>query len=128
MAVPDETTISWHPDRYVEVIFVGVQKPEQVREVDRQSRMYMEEHGPICVFIDARHGRIGRDAASFSVLMKLGRIPQLKRLIVLVDPNSTNPDAGRESGVIISMLTAALGKRPIYLYDEAQARQLAASE
>ena len=80
------------------------------------------------MLIDARHGRVGRDASSFSVIMRLSRERRLNRFVVLVDENPTDPHAGRETGVIVSMVTAALGKRPIYIYDETAARTLAASE
>ena len=126
-----ESTVRWHPDGYVEVVFMGIQSPEQIREIDRQARMILEETAGarlVSLLIDARHGRVGRDATSFSVIMRLGRERRLNRFIVLVDENSTDPQAGRETGVIISMVTAALGKRPIYIYDETAARALAASE
>ncbi|NJN54125.1 MAG: hypothetical protein HC804_04830 [Anaerolineae bacterium] len=64
----------------------------------------------------------------FQLIMRLGRDRRLNRFIVLVDENPTDPHAGRETGVIISMLTAALGKRPIYIFDETAARALASSE
>jgi len=131
MAENKESTVCWHPDGYVEVVFAGVQSPEQIREIDRQARIILDETegaGPVSLLIDARHGRVGRDATSFSVIMRLGRERRLNRFIVLVDENPTIPDAGRETGVIVSMVTAALGKRPIYMYDETAARALAASE
>lgn len=118
----------WNPDGYVEIVFAGVQTPEQIREADTQARELMVEYGDANVLIDARQGRIGRDAASFSVVMKLSRNRNLKRLIILIDQTPAHPEAGRESGVIISMVTAALGKRPIYIYDEVAARALAATD
>lgn len=129
MSESEKSTVRWHPDGYVEVVFVGTQTPEQIREIDRQARMILDEReGMASLLIDARHGRVGRDATSFSVIMRLGRERRLNRFIVLVDENPTGPHAGRETGVIISMVTAALGKRPIYIYDETAARALAASE
>lgn len=127
----NKTTVSWHPDGYVEVVFVGTQLPEQIREIDRQARAILDERldkGVASLLIDARRGRVGRDATSFSVIMRLSRERRLNRFIVLVDENPTDPHAGRETGVIVSMITAALGKRPIYITDETAARALAASE
>lgn len=124
-----KSTVSWHPDGYIEIVFVGTQTPEQIREIDRQARAIMDERNqPASILVDARHGRVGRDATSFSVIMRLSRERRLNRFIVLVDENPTHPHAGRETSVIVSMVTAALGKRPIYFYDEAAARALAASE
>jgi hypothetical protein len=129
MTTSEQSTIIWNPDGYMEVKFVGVQMPQQMREIDAQARAILDERGGTAsLLVDARHGRIGRDAASFSVLMKLSRDRRLRHLVVLVDEMPTDPNAGKESGVIVSMLTAALGKRPIYIFDEAAARALAASE
>jgi hypothetical protein len=129
MTTAERTTTTWNADRYIEVKLVGLQTPQQLREIDVQARAILDERGGTAsLLVDARHGRIGRDAASFSVLMKLSRDRRLRRFVVLVDEMPTDPNAGKESGVIISMLTAALGKRPIYIYDEAAARALAASE
>ncbi len=127
----EKSTVSWHPDGYVEIVFVGTQLPEQIREIDRQARAILDEQvgkNVASLLIDARHGRVGSDATSFSVIMRLSRERRLNRFIVLVDENPTDPHAGRETGVIVSMVTAALGKRPIYIYDETAARALAASE
>ncbi|HRQ39216.1 MAG TPA: hypothetical protein PLD25_15015 [Chloroflexota bacterium] len=126
-----QSTVSWRPEGYVEIVFVGTQTPEQIRELDRQARVLLDEHigvGTAGLLIDARHGRVGRDASSFSVIMRLSRERRLNRFVVLVDENPTDPHAGRETGVIVSMVTTALGKRPIYIYDETAARTLAASE
>jgi hypothetical protein len=129
MSDHQKSTVYWNPEGYIEIIFVGVQSPEDLRTMDREAREIIADHdGNASLLIDARRGRIGRDAASFSVVMKLSRERRLNRFIVLVDEKPQHPDAGRETGVIISMLTAAFGKRPIYIYDEAAARALAASE
>lgn len=129
MSEATNSTVSWRPDGYIEIVFVGTQTPEQIREIDRQARAILEEHDRLTsVLVDARHGRVGRDATSFSVIMRLSRDRRLNRFIVLVDENPTDPHAGRETSVIVSMLTAALGKRPIYITDETAARTLAASE
>lgn len=128
MSSPDPSTVHWHPDGYVEVTFVGLQTPDQLRAIDVQTRQILESHGAASLLIDARRGRMERDAASFSVVMRFSRERLLKRFVILVDRVPVGPEAGKESGVIISMLTAALGKRPIYMYNEAEARALAASD
>ncbi len=131
MSEAGQSTVSWHPDGYIEIVFVGTQTPEQLRELDRQARAIMNTqvgNGVASLLLDARHGRVGRDATSFSVIMRLSRERRLNRFVVLVDENPTDPHAGRETGVIVSMVTAALGKRPIYITDETAARTLAASE
>lgn len=125
MSDSTRSTVFWNAAGYVEIILVGVQTPEEILELNKLSISILDENGPANLLIDARKGRIGRDAASFSALMKLARDRRLQKFYVLVDKNPTNPDAGRESGLIISMLTAALGKRPLYIYDETEARTLA---
>lgn len=124
----EKSAVFWNEGGYLEMVFVGVQTPEEIQVLDRQARgILAEQETPSNLLIDARRGRIGRDAASFSTLMRLGRERHLKQLVVLVDEKPAHPDAGRETGVIVSMLTAALGKRPIYIYDEAAARALVGS-
>ncbi|NJN54126.1 MAG: hypothetical protein HC804_04835 [Anaerolineae bacterium] len=60
--------MQWHSDGYIEIVLNGTQTPEQIRELDRQARVIMEEHAALAsLLIDARYGRIGRDATSFSV-------------------------------------------------------------
>lgn len=127
MAKPQQSTVFWHSDGYIEVHLLGMQTPEQIQELNKSTVALLEGHDePTNLLIDARIGRIGRDAASFSAIMKLVRDRRLKKIYILVDRNPTHPDAGKESGVIVSMLTAALGKRPYYYYDETEARTLAA--
>ena len=128
MAQSEKPPVFWNPDGYVEVVLEGILVAEQIKKLNQISLAIFEEHGAANLLIDARQGRVGRDAASFSALMKLARERKLKKFFVLVDRNPISSDAGKESGVIISMLTAALGKRPIYMYDEAEARRLAAAD
>jgi hypothetical protein len=125
MAEPTQSTVFWHSDGYIEVALAGVQTPEQIQELNKMAVALLEGHDSVNLLIDARIGRIGRDAASFSALMKLARDRRLKKFYILVDRNPTHPNAGKESGVIVSMLTAALGKRPYYYYDETEVRTLA---
>jgi hypothetical protein len=128
MAQETESTLFWNPDGYVEIVFVGVQKPETLQQFDVQTRELLLEHGRASVLIDARRGRVGRDANSLSFIMKMARSADLDKFVVLIDPASSDPEVGKKSGVLVSMVTAALGKRPIYLYDEAEARARAASD
>ena len=99
---------------------------ERIKELNKLVVQILDEQNDANLLIDARNGRIGRDAASFAAIMQLSRDRRLQKFYVLVDQNPTHPDAGRESGVIVSMLTAALGKRPLYIYSETEARSLAA--
>ncbi|MCP4359356.1 MAG: STAS/SEC14 domain-containing protein [Chloroflexi bacterium] len=117
--------IFWNPDGYIELVLHGVMTPDEMRHLEQQGQEIINQHESASILVDARQGRIGRDAASFLAVMKLGRNHRLNRFIIVVDEPTQHPDAGKKTGVIISMLTAALGKRPIYMIDETEARKLA---
>lgn len=128
MADSKGSKVFWNPDGYVETILSGVVEADKIKELNKLVLQILDEQGAANLMIDARSGRIGRDAASFAAIMQLSRDRRLKKFFVLVDQTPTHPDAGRESGVIVSMLTAALGKRPLYIYNEAEVRSLAAEK
>jgi hypothetical protein len=112
-------------DGYVEMVFVGpIQAPELRRLADAAIEL-LERHGPIGGLIDGRHGNIRRDVESLSIIRHLN-IPKLKRLVILMGKD--NPEGVQGPTVIMSILTAVFGFRPIYVEDEQEARQLAASK
>lgn len=117
-----QTRVNLHPDGYVEVTLVGQESPTNLEILATRSRELVEAHGPMSILIDARHGRIGRDTRSFSVLLGLGRVPNLKNLIVLISNDPNNTEGGKRSSLIISLISTALGLQPIYMDNEAEAR------
>ncbi len=123
MATFAETTIFWNADGYIEVVFVGVQKPEQLSKLNEEAMALLAEHGSASLLIDARYGRMGRDAPSFSILRHLSRFSGIQKICILVDKEPKSPEAGRKSGIIITLMATALGLRPVYFYNEAQARR-----
>ena len=128
MAEFEESTVFWHPDGYVELILIGVQEPEQLSRLNEEARALLDVHGPANVMIDGRFGRASRDASSFLILRRLTRTDNLKKMFILIDKETKIPEGGRESGIIITILSTALGLRPIYFYDEEKVRKFAASE
>ena len=125
MTAFEESAVFWHGDGYIEIVLIGIQEPEQLSRMYDQSLALLDEHGPANVLIDGRNGRVSREASSFLILRRLHTSPNLKNMYILIDKQSTNPDAGRESGIIITIMTTALGLRPVYIYDEEKARKLA---
>lgn len=114
-----------HQDGYVEVVFVGIVKSEEIRSLVDQAQTLLTTHGAMNVLIDGRFGRVDRDAASFSALMSMGRFPTLKKLLILTTTDTDNPIAIHGPSVVTSVLTAALGFRPSYISDEALIREKA---
>ena len=122
-----ESSISLHPDGYIEIIFRGVVRSARLAELIEETRRLSEEYGPVNVLIDGRNGSTSRTARSFSTMMRMGRYPNVTQLIILTTNDPARIDAIRGPGVVTSILTAALGFRPIYTSDEAEARRLAAA-
>ncbi len=120
-----ETAVFWNDDGYVEIVLIGVQEPEQLSTMHAESLALLEKYGPANVLIDGRNGRVSRDASSFMIMRRLHATPKLKKMFILIDKQTTNPVAGRESGIVITILTTALGLRPIYIFEEEKARKLA---
>jgi hypothetical protein len=121
-----ESSISLHPDGYIEIVFEGVVRSPRLEELIEETHRLSEESGPINVLIDGRNGSTSRTARSFSTMMRMGRFPNVTQLIILTTDDPARIDAIRGPGVVTSILTAALGFRPIYTSDEAEARHLAA--
>jgi hypothetical protein len=99
-----------------------------MRPLIKEARTLVQKHGPMNVLINGLHGRASRDARSFSTVLSFGKAPTLKTLYILTAKESADPDGVVGPSVLASILTSALGKRPIYVDSETQARQLAAAE
>ncbi|MCA9971123.1 MAG: hypothetical protein KC425_12950 [Anaerolineales bacterium] len=129
--MPDETNsrVIWHDDGYIEMTFFGLQSAERLAELIAQAKdMAAAQEQHVNLLIDARRGRVGRDARSFSQMLSVGWVKNLRHVIILISADPLNTEGARESGLIISVLTAALRLRPIYESDETAARTLAASQ
>jgi hypothetical protein len=124
-SAPNESRVFLNSDGYVEMVFVGPVLAPSLRKLADQARGLIERHGPIGGFIDGRHGNIKRDVESLSIIRHLN-IPKLRRLVILMGRD--DPLGVHGPTVIMSILTAVFGFRPIYMEDEREARQLAASK
>lgn len=111
-----------HPDGYIEIVFAGIQQTEEIRDLVQQATKLFTQHGSMSVLIDGRFGRIARDASTFSSLMSIARDTRLKEMIILIDTNTSNPEAIHGPSVVTNILTSVFGRRPVYIDDEAEAR------
>ncbi|HID54424.1 MAG TPA: hypothetical protein EYP41_20595 [Anaerolineae bacterium] len=123
-----ESSICLHPNGYIEVIFRGVVRSSRLAELIEEAQRLSEKYSSINVLIDGRNGATSRTARSFSTMMRMGRFPNVTQLIILTTDDPARIDAIRGPGVVTSILTSALGFRPIYTSDEAEARRLAAKK
>ncbi|NKQ36911.1 MAG: hypothetical protein HF973_15035 [Chloroflexi bacterium] len=121
-----EPSVFIHPDGYIEIVFVGTISSARLEKIIEKTRHISEEYGPTKVLIDGRNGATSRTARSFSTMMRMGRFSNVTQLIILTTDDPARIDAIRGPGVVTSILTSALGFRPIYTSDEAEARRLAA--
>jgi hypothetical protein len=117
-----------HPDGYVEMVFVGIQEAESLQILITQAQALLNEHGPISIIVDGRHGRIQSNISNFSQLMGLGRLPNLIQLYILTSKDSNNVEAIQGPSVVTSILTSVLGFRPFYSSDEALIRRRASED
>jgi hypothetical protein len=120
----EKASVFHNPEGYVEMVLVGSVQVEQMRVLVEAAKALIEQHGPIGGLIDGRRGNIVRSVEMLSLLRSL-HIPSLKRLVILTADD--NPDGIQGPSIVMSILTAAFGLRPMYTSDEAEARLLAAS-
>jgi len=124
----DESGVFLHEDGYVEAVLVGIVESDIMRPLIEEARALVEQHGPMNVLINGLHGRASRDARSLSSVLNIGRATKLKSLYILTGKETDDPKGVVGPSVLASILTSALGKRPIYVDSEIEARQLAAAE
>ncbi|MCA9960231.1 MAG: hypothetical protein KC443_14415 [Anaerolineales bacterium] len=128
--MPDEqdSRVRLHPDGYIEMTFFGLQSADRLQElITEAKRLASLQEVPVNLLIDARNGRVGRDARSFSLMLGVGWVKNLRSVIILVSDDPQNTVGAKESGVIVSVLTAALRLQPTYIYNETDARAVAAA-
>ena len=120
-----EAYIFLNPDGYIEVIFYGVVYHAAIQSMVDQATVLVAEHKPINVLIDGRLGAVDRKAKAFRVMMEMGRIDGAEKLIILTSNDPQNVHAIHGPSVVTSILSSALGFKPIYIADESQARAMA---
>ncbi len=121
-----QSRVFMHEDGYIEMVFAGLQAPEQLRTLinDAKSFAEMREDEGVSLLVDARHGHIGRDARTFATLMDAGWVRNLENLVILYSDDLSNEASARPSDIIISVLTNVVRIKPVYLNDEEEARDI----
>lgn len=117
-----------NPDGYIELIFHGVVYHDTLRQLIDGSTALAAVHGPINALIDGRFGAVDRKAKTFRVMMSMGRISGMKNVIILTSNDSQAIHAIHGPSIVTSILSSALGFKPAYIDDEAEARAMAASK
>jgi hypothetical protein len=118
----EKARVFYNPEGYVEMALVGSVQVEQMRVLVEAAKALIEQHGPVGGLIDGRRGNIVRSVEMLSLLRSL-QIPLLKRLVILTTED--NPAGIQGPSVVMSILTAVFGLRPMYTSDEVEARRLA---
>ena len=119
-----------HTDGYIEMVLVGLQSTNQLRQLIQEAKSYAEAQGDeaISLLVDARNGRIGRDARTFTLLMDIGWVRNLKNIVFLYSDDPTNEESARPSDIVVSVLTNTIRVKPQYISDEEEARRIVSSK
>ena len=120
-----EARIFLNPDGYLELIFYGVVYHAAIQSMVDQATALAAEHKPINVLIDGRLGAVDRKAKAFRVMMEMGRVDGVGKVIILTSSDPKIVHAIHGPSVVTSILSSALGFKPTYIADEAQARAMA---
>jgi hypothetical protein len=126
MSETQESTVYWHEDGYIEMVFVGLQASNQLRTLINKAKSLAEayEDKRVSLLVDARNGRIGRDARTFTLLMDVGWVRNLQNIVIVYDEDPTNENSARPSDIVVSVLTNTIRVRPRYISDEEEARRI----
>lgn len=125
MSEIQESTVYWHEDGYVEMVFAGLQRTPELRQLINQAKIYAEStEEAVSLLVDGRNGRIGRDARTFTLLMDVGWVRNLQNIVILYSDDPLNTNSARPSDIIVSVLTNGLRVRPYYTSDETEARAI----
>lgn len=121
-----QSSVFLHADGYIEMVFVGLQRSDQLRTLINKAKSYAQaqEDKGISLLVDARNGHIGRDARTFTLLMDIGWVRNLENIVFLYSDDPTNEDSARPSNIVVSVLTNTIRVKPVYIDDEEQARRL----
>jgi hypothetical protein len=123
MTEAEKSRVFYNPDGYVEMALIGTQTAQQIRVLTEAAKLLIEAYGPVGGLIDGRRGNIIRNVETLSILRSL-QFSKLKRLVILT--TNDNPQGIKGPTVVMSLLTAVLGFRPIYIDNETEGRRLAA--
>lgn len=125
MSDTQKSTICWHEDGYIEVVFAGFQRTPELRRLINQAKAYAAAtEDVVSLLVDARNGRISRDARTFTLLMDIGWIRNLENFVILYSDDPHNKNSATPSSVVVSVLSNGIGVRPHYINDEAKARAI----
>jgi hypothetical protein len=130
MSEQNQSRVFVHADGYVEMVFIGLQTSSQLRTLINKAKSFAEgkEDKSVNFLVDARNGHIGRDARTFTLLMDIGWVRNLKNIVFLYDDDPANEESARPSDIVVSVLTNTIRVRPIYVSDEEEARRLVGSK
>ena len=120
-----EAHIFLNPDGYLEMVFHGIVYHATLQTMVEQAITLAAEHKPINALIDGRLGAVDRKAKAFRVMMEMGRIDGIEKVIILTSSDPKIVHAIHGPSVVTSILSSALGFKPTYITDEAQARAMA---
>lgn len=122
---PLDSTVFLHEDGYVEMVFAGLQSTNNLRVLVEKAKAIADStEGAISLLIDGRNGRIGRDARTFTLLMDVGWVRNLKNIVILYSADPNDENSARPSDIIVTVLTNVLRVPPYYTSDETEARAI----
>jgi len=125
MADSQNSTVILHEDGYVEMVFAGLQSTSRLRVLVEEAKAFATSTESIVnLLIDGRNGRIGRDARTFTLLMDVGWVRNLKHIVILYSDDPHNENSARPSDIIVTVLTNVLRVQPYYTSDETEARRI----
>lgn len=121
-----QSSVFIHTDGYIEMVFVGLQTSSELRTLINEAKSFAEaqEDKGVSLLVDARKGHIGRDARTFTLLMDIGWVRNLKNIVFLYDEDPTNKNSARPSDIVVSVLTNTIRVKPRYISDEEEARRI----
>jgi hypothetical protein len=126
MSEQNQSRVFVHANGYIEMVFIGLQTSGQLRTLINKAKSFAEaqEDKNVSLLVDARKGHIGRDARTFTLLMDIGWVRNLKNIVFLYDEDPANENSARPSDIIVSVLTNTIRVKPRYISDEAEARRI----
>jgi hypothetical protein len=126
MSEQNQSRVFLHADGYIEMVFIGLQASGQLRTLIGKAKSLAEaqEDKSVNFLVDARNGHIGRDARTFTLLMDIGWVRNLKNIVFLYDNDPTNENSARPSDIVVSVLTNTIRVKPRYINDEDEARRI----
>lgn len=116
-----------HEDGYVELVLVGQVNADEHLTMVQAAFNLVDKHGPVNLLVNGKNGRLSRDARTMSALMQGSRTSKLRHLFILTGAESGDPNGVKGPSVVASVIIGILGLSPIYIDNETEARQRAAT-